>query len=157
MSTTSFTESEIAAKLVEGCLAHIAGDVSGEMPIVPVPISELQRADAGLAQGGKALLYPVSKDGGVFLDLNGSLATIWFVNGDFQRGLAALDRMLKATGRRVKQLKDEPRDAPKNRVRSYEVDCGGDGRLAHVVVEYAEAGARPERFFVRVSAQVRKK
>jgi hypothetical protein len=156
MAAAGFTHSQLAAKLVEGCVAHIAGNVQGKMPVTPVPISELERADAGLKQGGQTLLYPVNKDGGVFLDLQGSTATIWYITGDFDRGLAALEGALKASGHSVKQLKDEAQSAPRQRTRSYEVELGG-GRMAHVIAEYAERGAQPERFLVRVVAQVRKK
>lgn len=156
MAGAGFTHSQLAAKLVEGCVAHIAGNVQGKMPVTPVPITDLQRADAGLPQGGQTLLYPVNEHGGVFLDLQGSTATIWYMNGDFDRGLAALESVLKSSGRSMKQLKDESQGAPKQRTRSYEVELGG-GRLAHVIAEYAERGAQPERFLVRVVAQVRKK
>jgi hypothetical protein len=76
------------------------------------------------------------------------------VQGDYDRGLEALEAVLKA-GHKVKQLKDEAAGAPKQRIRSYEVELGGK-RLAHVIADYAERGAQPERFRVRVVAQVRK-
>jgi hypothetical protein len=97
-------------------------------------------------------MYPLGK-AGVFVDLSGSVATVWYIGGDFDSGLDAFETMIKT--QRAKRLKDESSPEPKQRVRSYEFDLGG-GRLAHVIVEYAERGAARERFLVRVGAQVRR-
>jgi hypothetical protein len=156
MSAAAFTHSEIAAKLVGGALAHIAGNVQGKMPIAPILTTELERATVGLPQGGQTLFYPLSRESGVYMDLSGSVATVWYINGDQDRALPAIDAALKSNSQGVKQLKDESTASPKERMRSYEVELGG-GRLAHVVVEYAERGAPRERFLVRVSAQLRKR
>lgn len=153
MAAAGFSHSQIAAKLVEGCLAHIAGNVQGKMPITPTQVTELQRADVGLKQGGQTLFYPIG-DTGVYIDLTGATATVWYMRGDFDRGLQALEELLKK-GHKTKQLKDEAGGGPKQRTRSYEVDLGNK-RLAYVVAEYAERGAQTERFLVRVGAQVRK-
>jgi len=153
MAATGLTNSQVAAKLVEGCLAHIAGNVQGKMPISPVPVTDLERASVGLKQTGQTMFYPLS-DSGVFIDLDGPTATIWYVRGDYDRGLQALETVLKAD-RKVKQLKDEASGASKERTRSYEVELGGK-RLAHVIADYAERGAPSERFRVRVVAQVRR-
>lgn len=152
MAAGQLTNSAVAMQLVEGCLAHIAGRVQGKMPIVPVPVTDLERGSVGLQAGGQAMMYPVGGSG-VFVDLTGNVATVWYVGGDFDRGLDAFETMLK--GHRSKRLKDEAMSEAKQRVRAYEVDLGG-GRVAHVAVEYAERGAARERFVVRVSAQVRK-
>lgn len=146
------TPSTLAAQLVEGSLAHIAGRTQAQPGIVPVPVTDLERSGVGLAAGGQTMMYPLGRTG-VFIDHSGSLATIWFVGGDFDRGLDAFEEMLKS--QRAKRLKDEAAQEARQRVRSYEVDLGG-GRLAHVAVEYAERGAARERFLVRVSAQVRR-
>ncbi|MEQ1490960.1 MAG: hypothetical protein ABL932_10475, partial [Terricaulis sp.] len=61
---------------------------------------------------------------------------------------------LKST-RKLKQLSDDSAGVPRHRTRSYEIELGGK-RLAHVMVDYAERGAQPERFRVRIVAQVRK-
>ena len=156
MTAESFTHSEIAAKLVGGALAHIAGNVQGKMPIIPIPATELERATVGLPQVGQTLFYPLSRETGVYMDLSGSVVTVWYINGDYDRALPAIDAVLKSNSRGVKQLKDEAAASGKERTRSYEVDLGGD-RLAHVVVEYAERGAPRERFLVRVGAQMRKR
>lgn len=146
------TPSKLAVQLVEGSLAHIAGRPHALPSIVPVEVTELERSSVGLSGGGQTMMYPLGPVG-VFIDLSGSVATIWFVGGDFDRGLDEFESMLKS--QRAKRLKDEASPEARQRVRSYEVDLGG-GRLAHVVVEYAERGAARERFVVRVGAQVRR-
>jgi len=147
------TNSKLAAQLVEGCLAHIGGNLQGKIPIEPIPATELERAGVGLQQGGQTLFYPLG-DSGVFIDLNGAVATVWYTNGDYDRGLETLEATLKST-RKLKQLSDDSAGVPRHRTRSYEIELGGK-RLAHVMVDYAERGAQPERFRVRIIAQVRK-
>ena len=146
------TPSKLAVQLVEGSLAHIAGRTQAQPQILPIPVSDLERASVGLAPAGQTMMYPLGPVG-VFIDLSGSQATIWFVGGDFDRGLEEFETMLKS--QRAKRLKDEAAPEARQRVRSYEVDLGG-GRMAHVAVEYAERGAARERFLVRVGAQVRR-
>lgn len=146
------TPSKLAVQLVEGSLAHIAGRTQAQPGILPSPVTDIERASVGLPAGGQTMMYPLGPTG-VFIDLSGSVATVWFVGGDFDRGLEEFEAMLKS--QRAKRLKDEAAQEPRQRVRTYEVDLGG-GRLAHVAVEHAERGAARERFLVRVSAQVRR-
>lgn len=152
----ALTHSELAAKLlVEGCLAHIAGNVQGKMPVAPTILTELQRADIGLAQGGHTLFYSVPPSG-VFFDLAGPKGMVWFTDADADQGMARFDEALKRAFRGVKQLHDgaHPREA-KMRLRAYEVDFG-NSRLALVEAEYPERGAPPKKFMVRVVAQARR-
>jgi hypothetical protein len=153
MAGAGYTHSQIATMLVEGCLAHIAGNVQGKMPIEPVSLTELERADRGLAPGGQALMYPIGT-GSVGVDLNGPTATVWFGEGDYDRALEALDAALKK-GFRVKQLKDDALPNPQTRRRLYEVDLG-NSRVAAVSADYAQRGSSDKRFLVRIVAQVRK-
>lgn len=152
MSAAGLTHSQVAVMLIDGALAHIAGNVQGQMPIKPEPIADIDRARVGLKSGGQTVLYRVGKDG-VFADLSGSLATIWFVDADFDHALAATDTLMKKY--RSKQVKDEALEVPKHRRRVYEVDLG-NGRLSTVNIEYAERGAQPQRFRVIVAAFARK-
>jgi hypothetical protein len=152
MSTAGLTHSQVAVMLIDGALAHIAGNVQGKMPINPEPVADLDRARVGLKLGGQTLLYRIGNDG-VFMDLTGALATVWFVGADFDRALAATDALMKKF--RSKQVKDEAMEVPKHRRRVYEVDLGS-GRMSTVNIEYAERGAQQERFRVIVAAFARK-
>lgn len=153
MTAAGYTHSQLAVMLVDGALAHIAGNVQGKMPFSPEPVTALERAQVGLPQNGQTMLYRLG-EGGVFIDLSGSVATVWFTEGDYDRALAAVDAAMKQKYR-VKQLGDQAQPVPKQRRRNYEVDFG-NSRLAHVVVDYAERGATPARFMVKIGAQVRR-
>ena len=152
MSAAGLTHSQVAVMLIDGALAHIAGNVQGKMPMTGMPVANIDRASVGLKPGGQTLLYRVAEEG-VFVDLTGSLATVWFVGGDYDSALTATDALMKKY--RAKQLKDEALEQPKHRRRVYEVDLG-NGRLSTVNIEYAERGAQPQRFRAIVAAFARK-
>jgi hypothetical protein len=156
MATGGLTHSQFATKLiVEGCLANIAGNVQGQMPVVPVPMTELQRADLGLKQGGVTYYYPLDPNGVVF-DLQGSTAIVWYTGNDCGSALATFEQALKRAHPNVRQRGDRVHpDDPEARHRAYEVDLGGS-RRALVDVEYPAPGAPPKRFWVRVTAFARK-
>jgi len=157
MAAAGLTHSQLATKLVlEGCLANIAGNVQGQMPMAPIPLTDLERADISLAQGGQTLFYPLATSG-VFLDLHGPRATVWFTDADYDRALDAFEAAMKSAYPRTKQLKDSASPTDQDaRLRSYEVDLGGS-RLALVEAEYVKRGAASKRFVVRVVAQARKR
>ncbi|MCC6193333.1 MAG: hypothetical protein IT518_02600 [Burkholderiales bacterium] len=150
------THSQLATKLiVEGCLAYVAGNVQGKMSGAPTQLTELERADIGLKPGGQTYFYTVLPTG-VFFDMQGSEATVWFQHADGDRALASLDAALKRAYPRARQLEDgaHPQYADA-RLRSYEVDFG-NARVALLNVEYPRPGAPPRRFLARITALARK-
>jgi len=152
---TAMTHSQLAATLfVDGCLANVAGNVRGAAPIEPVVLTELERNDIGLKQGGHTLFYPLPPSG-VFVDLDGATATVWFNQADANRALDVVEPAMKRAFPRTRQLDDmaHPKDHG-IRARGYEIDFG-NGRMASVVIEYPERGAPPARFSMRVLAQQR--
>ena len=153
---TQISASELAAKLVvEGCLATVAGTVQGKVPVEGMPVTELERADLGLSQGGKTAFYPLGQSG-VFLDLSGTSASVFYSGQDFDRALPALDSALKRAYPNAKQTKDTPHPRKKdNRFRSYEIDFG-NGKLAVVEVDAAEKAAREHTFVVRIAPMARR-
>lgn len=154
MAAGGYTHSQLAAKLVvEGCLAHVAGNVRGAMPIAPIPLTELERADIGLKQGGQTMFYPAPPTG-VFFDMSGAKAMVWFTEADSDRALAELETAMKRAYPKLKQLKDEAHPTDQRlRVRAYEVDFG-NGRIALVNSEYPHRGAA--LFRTTVLAQARR-
>ncbi|MFZ2031991.1 MAG: hypothetical protein WAU68_16890 [Vitreimonas sp.] len=148
--------SELAAKLVvDGCLAIIAGNVQGKMPMEGEAVTDLERAELGLRQGGRTVFYPL-RESGVFLDLNSTTGSVFFADHDFDRAMPAIDSALKRAYPQAKQLKDSPHPRKKNfRFRSYEVDFG-NGRLALVELDSPEASAKRRKFVARVFAHARK-
>src|SRR6185312_4066762 len=116
--------SELAAQIVEGCVAMAAGAVKGSLPIEGIPLSDLERAELGLAQGGKTAFYPL-KESGVFLDLDRSTCSVFFADHDFDRALGAVEAALKRAYPRAKQIKDGPHpNLREYRYRAYEIDLG---------------------------------
>jgi hypothetical protein len=156
MAAGDLTHSQLTAKLVvEGCLAHIAGNVQGKIPITPAPLTELERADMGLPQGGSTLFYPLPPTG-VFFDMHGARATVLFADADYDMGLDAVETAMKQAFPKLKQLKDEAHPQLRDvRLRTFQVEFG-NGRLASVEIEYPNQRAQKRNFVVRVTAQARR-
>ncbi len=150
------SHSDLAAKLVvEGCLAMVAGTVQGKMPVEGIAVTELERSELGLRQGGRTAFYPL-KESGVFIDLHGSSASVFYADHDCERALSALDAALKRAYPGAKQAKDTPHPRKRNhRFRSYEIDFG-NGKLAVVEVDAPEAGAKRRKFIARIYPMARK-
>ncbi|WP_395646608.1 hypothetical protein [Terricaulis sp.] len=148
------TLSDLTTKLfVEGCLAAIAGNAQGEMPMKPEPLTELQRADLGLAQATPTVFYPLPPSG-VFFDMAGAIATVWFAAGDSDKALQKVEAAMKRAYPNTKQLGDDVDEHDKFlRKRSYQVDFG-NSRLGLVELHYPAKG--PRNFIARVTAQQRK-
>ena len=154
--TTKLTHSQLAAIIVvEGALANIADAVEGKMPIPAMRVSTLQRLDMGLPQGGATMFYPLDGDG-VFLDLHGAVASVFYANNDYDRAAPAIESAVKQAYPKTKQIKDglHPQKEKYN-FRAYEVDVG-NGRLALVEFDIPTAAAKQKRFEARIIAQVRK-
>lgn len=150
------THSQLATKLVvEGCLAYVAGNVQGKLPVQATQLTDLERADIGLKQGGQTYFYTVLPTG-VFFNMHGPEASVWFQEADSDRALAGLDAALKQAYKRVRQISDDahPQQADA-RLRSYEVDFG-NSRVALLNVEYPRPGTPPRRFFAHITALARK-
>src|SRR5512143_2207468 len=92
--TSQMSHSELAAQIVEGCIMMVAGDIKGALPMEGIPLTELERADLGLAQGGQTAFYPL-KESGVFLDLHRSTCSVFFADFDFDRALPAVEATLR--------------------------------------------------------------
>lgn len=156
MTGAGMSHSYLAAKLVvEGALANIAGNVQGKMPIESIVLTELERTDIKLAQGGTTLFFPLPPTG-VFFDMHGPRATVWFTENDFSRGLETVEAAMKQAFPKTKQIKDAASPTEKNvRLRSFEVDLGNK-RMAHVEIEHGAANSEAKKFVVRITAQTRK-
>lgn len=149
------SHSELAARIVEGCVMMVAGDIKGSLPMEGIPLTDLERADLGLAQGGRTAFYPL-KESGVFLDLNRSTCSVFFADYDFDRALAAVEAAVKRAYPQAKQIKDGPHPSLKDyRFRAYEIDLGG-GKLALLELDAPGANADKRKFVARVDAQARK-
>jgi hypothetical protein len=150
------THSQLATKLiVEGCLGNASGKIDGKMPMQPVTLSPTERESIGLSPGGATLFYPLLPTG-VFIDLAGVKATVWYTDADADQALGVFEAAMKRAYPKVKQLRDEASPAdPFVRVRSYQVEFG-QSRFALVKAGYPTPGARQKRFLAEVSRQDRK-
>ena len=62
MSAAGLTHSQVAVMLIDGALAHIAGNVRGEVPIKPEPVVDLDRALAHEEQATEREDQPLAGD-----------------------------------------------------------------------------------------------
>ena len=153
--TNQMSHSELAAQIVEGCIMMVTGDVKGSLPMEGIPLTELERADLGLRQGGRTAFYPL-KESGVFLDLDRSTCSVFFADYDFDRALPAIEAALKRAYPQAKQIKDGPHPRMKDyQFRAYEIGLGG-GKVALLELDLPGANASTRKFVARVDAQARK-
>jgi hypothetical protein len=152
---SQMSHSELAATIVDGCIAMVAGTQKGALPMEGIPLTELERADLGLRQGGRTAFYPL-QESGVFLDLDKSTCSVFFADYDFDRALPAVEAVLKRSYPQAKQIKDGPHPRLKDyRHRAYEIDFGG-GKLALLELDAPSANATQRKFVARIDAQMRK-
>jgi hypothetical protein len=158
VSQAPISYSQLAAALaVDGAVATIVGSVQGKAPVESVPLTPDERAKLGLEAAGMTLFFPAggAKDDGVFFDMSGDHATVWYNGGDCDQGLGAFERALQKAHPNTKYLgeKQNPNDASM-RSRDYEVDLGG-GKLAVIDVAFPASPAGKRQFAVRVFAKKR--
>lgn len=143
-----------ATLVVEGCLPIIRGDVKGQAPLAPVPLTPDERAKLNLNPRGATLFYP-AQDEGVFFDMTDSEFHLWFRGGDVERVTDALDAALKRGFPNAKQLDDvKHKRNGRLRARVYRVELGG-GRLAAISTSFTDLADGQHRFAVRILAQQR--
>ena len=125
------------------------------MPVEAVPLTELERADIGLKQGGHTVFYPLPPTG-VFFDMGGTRATVWYTEADAENALKTFERAFKAAYPNAKRTNDTAHPNENGmRVSTYEVDFG-NSRLASVEAHYPERNAQAPKFIVYIMAQARK-
>jgi hypothetical protein len=149
--------SQLAAKLVvDGVLPYIEGNVQGQMPMPPIQLDDMKRHGLGLKPGGKTLFYALSHSG-VFFDMNGSTAEVFYADEDYQQALGALDAALKRKYPNARQISDGPHPRERDyRLRAWEVPLGSLGRVALVEAFDPVKGGKSRKFIARVVAHTRK-
>jgi hypothetical protein len=147
--------SEVAAKLaIEGAVAAIGGTVKGTLGLTPKVLGSQEKADLGMLDAGDTLFYPVG-DTGVFFHTDGAFTTIWFSGGDYDKGVAALDSLIKRQYPEAKRVKDEPHSEQAGfNLRTYDVRLPGN-HLAIVDTIYVSGRAQEKKFMIRVTAMAR--
>jgi hypothetical protein len=147
--------SEVAAKLaIEGAVAAIGGTVKGQLGISPRQLSQHDKIDLGMQDVGPTLFYELDQ-GGVLLQSDGAFTTIWYSGADYDKGVNALDALIKKHYPDAKQSKDEPHASePNMRLRTYDIRLPGN-HLAVVDAIYTTGRANNPKFMIRVTAMAR--
>lgn len=148
--------SEVTAKLaIEGAVAAIGGTVKGKLGITPRELEPRDLVGLGLPEDIGPTLYYQLDQGGVFLQTDGAYTIIWYLDADYDKGLNALDALVKKHYPDAKKSKDEPHATEPNvRLRTYDIKLPGN-HLAIVDTIYASGRVPNPRFMVRISAMAR--
>lgn len=160
MSQSSISYSQLAATLaVDGAISMIAGTTQGKAPVESVTLSPEERIKLGVGPAGATLFFPAGgpKEDGVFFDLNGDKATLWYNGGDCEVGMQALEAALKKahpTARYLGEAKNVKEPTMLTRV--YEVALG-DGKSAVIEASFPGSTGGKRQFAVRIFAKQTKR
>ena len=158
MTKTAISHSQLTVALaIDGAIAMIAGKVQGKAPVESVPVLPEQRKRLGLDPKGTTLFFSAGGSGedGVFFDMAGEHATVWYNGGDCNQAIGAFESALKQAYPATKYLGEtqNPKDATM-RSRGYEIDLG-QGRLAVIDAAFPADARAKRQFAVRVFAKKR--
>ncbi len=132
----------------------IRGDVKGQSPVPPIPLTPEERARLNLTPDGVTTFFP-AQDTGVFFDMARTSFNVWFAGGDIERATNALDAAVKRGFPQAKQLDDVAHKRnSKLRARVYRIELG-NGRLAAISTSFTDLADGKHKFAVRVQAQQR--
>jgi hypothetical protein len=156
VTQSTLTRAEVLSALViDGALGMASGTVQGKAPVEGVLLSPEEREKLGVPKDRMVLFYPAEADG-VFFEMDGATATVYFRGGECGSALAVFERALKRAYPAAKQIDDTANALSANlRSRGYEIDFG-NGKLAAIDIAYPTAGKNGQQFAVRVFAQQRR-
>jgi hypothetical protein len=107
-----------------------------------------------MANIGDTLFYAVG-DSGVFFHTDGAFTTIWYAGGDYDKGVQALDSLIKKKYPDAKRVKDEAHsEQPGYNLRTYDIRLPGN-HLAIVDSIYVKRSDADKKFMIRVTAMAR--
>lgn len=147
--------SEVAAKLaIEGAVGAIGGTVKGQLGITPRQLTPNDKIDLSMLDIGPTLYYELDQ-GGVLFQSDGAHTIIWYGGADYDKGITALDALVKKHYPEAKQSKDEPHSTePNHRLRTYDIKLPAN-HLAIVDAVYATGRVQNPKFMIRVTAMAR--
>ncbi|MEZ5959744.1 MAG: hypothetical protein R3C30_04865 [Hyphomonadaceae bacterium] len=147
--------SEVAARLaIEGAVSAIGGTARGQLGLTPRQLTPNDKIDLGMLDIGPTLYYELDQ-GGVLLQSDGAYTTIWFGGGDYDKGITALDSLVKKHYPDAKKSKDEAHATEQNmRIRTYDIKLPGN-HLAIVDAIYPNGRVQNPKFMIRVTAMAR--
>lgn len=147
----ALTHADLAAKLVaEGALAISQGRQPAKMPVEAVVLSAEERKRIAANPGEFAVFYPVGESG-VFLELGGSIARVWYEGVDAVGAIDTLDRALSKV--KVSRLSDSAHEKLKGmKRREYRVELDAK-RFVKLSVTYPANKKVKQAFVVQLFAQ----
>jgi hypothetical protein len=148
----ALTHQDMAIKLVvEGALRIVRGQKPAQMPIEALPLTDEEKEKAGANPKALVVFYPVG-DTGVFLQMLGHQARVWFTGADCDGVVAKLEQAINTAYPGSTFNEEKPHMfAPKTNVRLYNVPVD-DKRFATVEATYPIDREAKQQFAVRVYA-----
>jgi hypothetical protein len=147
----ALTHADLAAQLVaEGALAIAQGKPPAKAPVAPVVLDDAERKRIGAKAGEIAVLYPVGKSG-VYFQMGGSLARVWYADVESTSAIDTLDRALRQV--KANKKSDAAHLTVKGmKVREYRVDLDSKHSVKISVTYPVDKKVRQE-FHVQLFAQ----
>lgn len=154
MNAPTLTHAEFAAKLVvDGCVPIVEGKTPGKMPIEGMPLDDAAKAAADAHPGSLAVFYPVG-DSGVFMQMHGSNARVWYKGVSTDGALETLEKAIQRAYPQAVFRSQVEHTLPGMSVRLYRIEFGGK-HFADIEASYPTTLDVPQQFVVRVHARER--
>jgi hypothetical protein len=148
------THAELTAKLVaEGCLNIVQGRPPAKMPVEALVLGKEDKEVAGANPDALVVFYPVG-DTGVFMQMGGHQARVWYHNVDTDGALETLEKAIYAAHGNARFVTHSPHPTPGMGTRLYRLEVDPK-RFAVIEATFPIDRTLPQQFVVRVYAQER--
>jgi hypothetical protein len=95
VAAPALTHAELTVKLVvDGALRIAQGKTPAEMPVGGVPLSDDEKVKADANPNALVVFYPVG-DTGVFMQMDGNHARVWYTGVDTDGAVAMLEKAIQ--------------------------------------------------------------
>lgn len=123
MAAPELTHAQFLAMLVaDGCLPIVKGKLPTKMPVEAVVLDHAHREKLEIPPGALAVFYPVGETG-VFMQMHGSHARIWYTGIDTDGALATFESELHRAHPSAVFVEQGPHpEVPGSNVRVYRLD-----------------------------------
>jgi hypothetical protein len=149
------THAELAAKLVaEGFLNIVQGRLPAQIPVPALPLENAEEKRlAGASPTALVVHYPVGESG-VFLQMDGHQARVWYHSVDTDGAVATLEKAIIAAHPNAKFVQHAPHSVTGMGVRVYRLEVDAK-RFATIEATFPIDRTLQQRFSVRVFTQER--
>ena len=155
MAGPNLSHAQFVAKLVtEGCLRIAQGKLPEKMPVEAVIMTPEQKQKAGAHPQALAVFYPLGETG-VFMQMRGSQARVWYNGEDCDDAVATLEQAIRRAFPAATFLDQQTHpDGAHIHVRLYRVPIT-DARFIDVEATYPIERRERQQFVVRLHAKER--